>query len=190
VILLPRHGSARHQLPHEYLGFGAYMCGLAFANMMLLVRYSENANARWIFLARPIENAADIARGAAKSLYFGTLLPVQLVLSIVPLALAGPEALPNLVLVWLTSAVLVIGATPFLLRAMPFSIEHVPARMQEKNVGPALLYSFGTMLAAGLHAAASVHWISQLLFGLVMLWLLRVAWKRLDRIRIGPMPPI
>jgi hypothetical protein len=188
VILLPRHASSRHQLPHEYLGFGAYMCGPAFATMMMMLRFSEHSKARWIYAALPIENPGDLARGAAKCLYFGLLLPVQLVFSLIPLALAGPEALPNLVLVWLATGVLAIGATPMLLRELPFSAEHVPGRMQERNIGPALLYCVATLLAAGLHAAASVTWASQLLFGLVLLVLLRVAWKRLDRIRIGPLP--
>jgi hypothetical protein len=190
VILLPRHASSRHQLPHEYLGFGAYMCGLALANMMLFLRYSEHDKARWVYAARPIEQAADLARGAAKCLYFAILLPVQLLFSIFPLVLAGPEALPNLVLAWLTTAVLVFGAIPFLLTEMPFTTEHVPARAQERNILPGLVYCFATLLAAGLHAAASFHWASQLLFGLVLLVLLRVAWKRLDRIRVGPLPEV
>ncbi len=189
VMFLPMRG--RHaELPAGFSVLGLYMCALAFSSVLLLLRFSEHAKARWIFAIAPVEDGAALARGAAKALVCCVLLPVQAGVALLALSLTGFDRAPDAALVVGSSFCVALFAIPHLVRDLPFSHDQTPGRTNTEAIVPALVYSLAVGFAAGVQALASLHWIGQVLLGLLVLVLVPLGWRRLARVELAPLPPI
>lgn len=184
---LPAHG---HALPAGLSLCGLYMCALAFSALLQLMKFSEHARARWLYAVAPVSDAAGLARGAAKALLVCVLLPAQLIASLIGLALGGLERAPLVPAVLATSACVGLFAVPLLVRSLPFTHEQTPGRTNTDAIGPAFLYSFAIAGAATLQTLLCLHWIGAIVLGIVLCVLLPLAWRRLGRLKLDPMPPV
>lgn len=189
VIFLPMPGKVR-ALPSAVSLFGLYLCPLAFAGLLQLSGFSEHARARWLYAVAPVTDATAVARGAAKALFACVLLPAQLLAVLGGLALGGFERTPDLLAVLATSSCVSLFAVPLLVRRLPFTHELTPGRTQTDAIGPAFLYSFAVTGAGMLQMLLCLHWIGRLALLLSLAVLLPLAWRRLERLQLEPMPPI
>jgi hypothetical protein len=150
------------------VAFGAFDLG----------RYSEHANASWIFDALPAPRRASLVEGGLKALLCGTVLPVLLVLAIATTVIGGRSTLLDGVIALEATVLISLCTASFYSRDIAFTL---PVRPGARLTRVVLM--FAVMLASaalcGLHLLVHMSSIAQLAAIVVYAALLVWRWRAL-----------
>ena len=182
--------AAAFALPfHDKGGFGSlaplglYVLPVTAVTLLEMSAFSEHAKARWIWRALPVSSLRPALQGAVEALLLGTGLPFLLLAAGILLAVGGARFAPDVLLAVPAVSALALAVARRLSLAMPFTRNPTATGAADTS---RLLVVFGvlgaSMLAALLHALASMHPISYVAALVAAVAWLRYEWRRLDRL--------
>ncbi|MDU5545085.1 MAG: ABC transporter permease, partial [Clostridium perfringens] len=74
-----------------------YICIFMLTPVILMVKYSDQFKASWIYKAVPIDDMASIFKGVYKGVFYKMILPVYIVLALVYLWVFGLRIIPQII---------------------------------------------------------------------------------------------
>lgn len=129
-----------------YLYFTSAILGTSSA----MISTTEKYKAAWIYDLLPIDNPAPIFKGAIKAFIVKLIGPIFLVASIIFTGLFGVRVLPDIILVFLNTILLIIVIQIMGNKALPFSQNFEAIKHSSMSV------FFGTSMLCG--GMAGAHW--------------------------------
>ena len=169
--------------PSLYLCMSSGMVALVLPNLLEMCQGSPTPEARWIFVASPLESEAELVRGATKGLlavwYGASLLSVLAV----QLCFVGPGAILSVLLAAELSALIALGYARVWSLGVPFT--HPAKKNSMDNVGLVLTMFLALGALGLLHWALSQHVL--LLAGGVLAGAfgVRFLWRALERMPVS-----
>jgi len=176
-------GVSMHGEPSVFLCMSSGMVALALPNILEMCQGSPTPEARWLFVASPLESEAELVRGGTKGLlavwYGGSLLAVALV----QLCFVGFGEILSVLLALELSALIALGYARIWSLGVPFT--KVAKRNSMDNVG-LILTMFMVLGALGLVHFALSRYVPLLAAGVVAGALgVALLWRALDRMQVS-----
>lgn len=154
---------------------------MGLPNVLTLSQGTPTPEARNLFASAPLADAGPLLRGGVKALLLQWLALPALVLLCIQLAVAGPGALPRIVLAFALTGVAVLTMTASYKLFVPFTR---PIRFGEsKNLGLVVLSGMVMGVLVAVHAALSLHPLALAAGVLLAAVAIRDRWRRLGRLR-------
>lgn len=97
-----------------------YFSAAVFPPLFSSVSTSENYRGAWIYRALPVESPAAVMKGAFKAFLCKYVLPIQVLMSVIFLALFGVKIIPDLLLIFANTMVLILVTYKFSKKELPF----------------------------------------------------------------------
>jgi len=165
-----------------FIPFSAAFLVLALPNVFLQAEGTAEPDAREVFLRSPVASMDDLLRGGLKALLVQWIGGSALVLLAVQTLVAGPEALPRIVL----ALMLASAFTLFLARrydlAVPFTRPVRIGVQGAANFGLVVLSGLVVAVECGLYWLLTLHQLATWGGIAVAVWAVRAGWKGLDRV--------
>lgn len=179
VCLGPRNGMGSGFLACMSAGMLAFVV----PTVLELCQGTATPGARWLFLAAPLEDEAEVMRGGLKGLLLVWYGVGMAVLGLAMIAILGPAELAAIVLALELSIVMTLFYARLYGLGIPFRREIRQANMA--NVGLVMTMFFGLGVLGGIHWLLTRHpWSAgggiALTAGLIAL-----QWRGLDRMAVG-----
>lgn len=108
------------QRGHTYV-FLIYMCTLVLSTILMNVAMSPKYKSAWVYYALPIKEPGKILSGMYKAIVVLYFFPYCLAISIVVVAVWGPQAINDIVLAFLMSIIYGMLMALFMVKGLPFS---------------------------------------------------------------------
>lgn len=153
-----------------------YFSSIVIPTAILMLKYSGKYKGAWVYKTVPLKDLGPLYSGTLKAFLVKLYLPIFLLLSIIFSFLFGIRILPDLLIVFLSSALLAFICAKLLLNSHPFSESFDDA---QKDAGLKML---PFMLVIGLfygihHLAILVPW-GALVYTVVLLAVNFLVWTR------------
>lgn len=115
-------GAWKASLPNTKLYYTMYMAVFSLAAVVMMVKYSDQCKAAWIYKAVPIEDVASIFKGATKAVIYKMICPIYFLLSIIYVWLFGFRVIPNILAIFLVLVALSLISVRAMDKYFPFSV--------------------------------------------------------------------
>ncbi|MCX0404553.1 ABC transporter permease, partial [Clostridium perfringens] len=102
--------------------FTLYICILMLTPVILMVKYSDQFKASWIYKAVPIDDMASIFKGVYKGVFYKMVLPVYTILALVYLWAFGLRIIPQIIAILFVIIILNLITVKLMDKHLPFSI--------------------------------------------------------------------
>ena len=159
-----------------------YLGLIMIIGFLVIIKYSNNAKAAWIYHIAPIKDSSVIFKGMIKAIVYKVYLPVMILFSIGFIYMFKLIAIKHLIIISLSlilSTIIIIKIEG----TLPFSINYTITAMSS-NLGRLLLY----MVILGIFALIHLTLINSIVFSniyiLILLALINISWNKLLKIDI------
>ena len=162
-----------------YLSYSSGMLAVLLPNLLEGCQGSSTPEARWLFLASPVESEAELVRGGAKSLlavWYGSFLALVAVLQ---LCVVGPDEVLGVLLALEMSAIVALAYTRVWSLGVPFT--RAPKKQSMDNLGLVMTMMLALGVLGGLHWALSRFAVVQAAAVIVLAVPVVLLWRSLDR---------
>ncbi len=149
IIFNPAWSHETHQVNSSHWYLAIYMMGFMIPTVIMMLRYSAQFRAAWIYQATPIQHRENIFRGTVKAVLVRLFLPIFVIESVIFVMLFGIEVIPDLVAALLSMLIYAVLAFRWLGLRFPFSEPFQMAQQRQRWVIWMLLLMLGVL--AGLH---------------------------------------
>ncbi len=102
--------------------FTLYICIFMLTPVILMVKYSDQFKASWIYKAVPIDDMASIFKGVYKGVFYKMILPVYTVLALVYLWVFGLRIIPQIIAILFVIIILNLITVKLMDKHLPFSV--------------------------------------------------------------------
>ncbi len=178
-------GFGRHRDLALFLPMSAAFLFLVLPNVLTQAESTSTPEARDLFVRAPLASGADVQRGGVKALLVQWIGAPALLLFFVQLFVAGPEALPRIVLALELAFVATLAFARTYELAPLFTRPIRVGETAAKNLGMVVVGMLAMAALGALHYLLTRHPLA-LAAGVVLSGaLLVVLWRALDR-RAGP----
>ncbi len=109
----------------SFMYLSVYICALLIPNTILMLGYSNQYKATWIYKVVPVNGFSDFQRGSIKAFIVKLYLPVFLLLSVFFCAIFGLRLVPELLAVFVGSCLFSVICFKSYGSKLPFSEPHV-----------------------------------------------------------------
>jgi ABC-2 type transport system permease protein len=134
---------AKLQTGHSYV-FLIYTCIIVLLTVLTNITMSEKYKASWVYFALPIGEPGKILSGMYKSIVSFYFFPYCLVISIVTVAIWGPQAINDLILAFLMCVIFGMIIALFLVRELPFTKPVLTAQGGGKFINTLVVFIIGS----------------------------------------------
>ncbi|ARK10292.1 hypothetical protein A6C57_08095 [Fibrella sp. ES10-3-2-2] len=149
IMMSLNHQSSMAQGETFYL-FILYFGGIYIMTALMQIAISDNYKAAWIYESSPMTQPGPLLAGGVKALITKLMLPYYCLLAGYVLYLKGPAVLPDVLLAFVNSLVMLLVTALISKRHLPFSVAQDVVRSS------ATTRSFLSLFVMGLIGAA--HW--------------------------------
>ncbi len=149
VIFNPAWSHETHRVNSSHWYLAIYMMGFMIPTVIMMLRYSSQFKAAWIYQAAPIQHRENIFRGTIKAVLVRLFLPIFLVESVIFVMLFGIEVVPDLIVSLLAMLIYAVLAFRWVGLRLPFSEPFEMAQQRQRWAIWILLLMLGVL--AGLH---------------------------------------
>ncbi|XZH03943.1 ABC transporter permease [Clostridium perfringens] len=102
--------------------FTLYICIFMLTPVILMVKYSDQFKASWIYKAVPIDDMASIFKGTYKGVFYKMILPVYTILALVYLWVFGLRIIPQIIAILFVIIILNLITVKLMDKHLPFSV--------------------------------------------------------------------
>ncbi|TPE20690.1 ABC transporter permease [Clostridium perfringens] len=102
--------------------FTLYICIFMLTPVILMVKYSDQFKASWIYKAVPIDDMASIFKGTYKGVFYKMILPVYTILALVYLWVFGLKIIPQIIAILFVIIILNLITVKLMDKYLPFSV--------------------------------------------------------------------
>ena len=102
--------------------FTLYICIFMLTPVILMVKYSDQFKASWIYKAVPIDDMASIFKGTYKGVFYKMILPVYTILALVYLWVFGLRIIPQIIAILFVIIILNLITVKLMDKHIPFSV--------------------------------------------------------------------
>ncbi len=102
--------------------FTLYICIFMLTPVILMVKYSDQFKASWIYKAVPIDDMASIFKGTYKGVFYKMILPVYTILALVYLWVFGLRIIPQIIAILFVIIILNLITVKLMDKYLPFSV--------------------------------------------------------------------
>ncbi|HUU82435.1 MAG TPA: hypothetical protein VM243_02920 [Phycisphaerae bacterium] len=170
--------------------FLLYLAAFSLPAAFMMIQYSSQFEAAWIYYALPLERPGALMVGALKAMACRFALPLFGLFAILLVPVVGPAVLVDVALALCFNGVVVVAVAWITIRNLPFS-ENVTALQSGGRFGRALPLLLLPGLAGGAHYGLTFIPYAvplSIVPAAVLYWLLIRAYGRLDWSRFGMQP--
>jgi len=164
---------------HSYV-FLIYLSTFILSTILTHISMSEKYKSAWVYYALPIDEPGKILSGMYKAIITLYFLPYCLVLSIVIVAVWGPQAINDMILAFLVSVVYGMMMALFMVKGLPFSKPVIVKQGGGKMITSLMILGLIAALGFGhyyLMRWETVIWIAVILF-LFINWIMFRYYKK------------
>lgn len=160
-----------------------YIFALLLPTVIMMLKYSKDYKAAWIYKVTPIKNSGDIYRGAFKSILVRIIIPVYIIEGIIYMGIFGVKIFPQLILIFLNLMFYIVICFKAFKKAMPFSLPYETGRQSEGLVILPLMLVVGAL--AAIHLVAVIFMpVAVYALMAVMLLINLVVWRFAFKVKI------
>lgn len=167
-------------MAHSNSFFTLYIGIFVLAPVILMIKYSDQFKAAWIYKAVPIDDMASIFKGAYKGVFYKMVLPVYILLSFIFLWIFTLRILPQIIAIFLVIVILSLIALKAMDKHLPFSVSFKDGGKMD-DLGVTILISILSGILGGIH-----YFINKMPYGvyifialeLILIWIL---WKIISK---------
>jgi ABC-2 type transport system permease protein len=175
----------------NYYVFLVYLSTFILSAVLSHVSMTEKYKAAWVYYAMPIGKPGKILSGMYKAIITLYFLPYCLVLSIVVVAVWGPQAINDLILAFLISLIYGILMALFMVKGLPFSKPVITKQGGGKMITSLMILAFIAAIGYGHYLLIKwemVIWIC-IVPALLINWIMFRQYKKQtwDNIELGEM---
>ncbi len=166
----------KEMLPNTKLYYTIYMSVFCLAPIVMMVKYSDQCKAAWIYKAVPIEDMASIFKGVTKAIIYKMVCPIYILLSLIYVWLFGFKVILNLIAIFLVAIALSLISVKAMDKHFPFSVSFKDGEKMDDlgNTFLIILLSgifFGFQLAMDVYINYGVYYFIGLMIILIgLLW--------------------
>lgn len=161
-------------MSHSNSFFTLYLGIFILAPVILMIKYSDQFKAAWIYKAVPIDDMASIFKGAYKGVFYKMVLPVYILLSLIFLWIFTLRILPQIIAIFLVIVILSLIALKAMDKHLPFSISFKDGGKMD-DLGVTILIFILSGILGGMH-----YFINKISYGvyifialeLIIIWIL------------------
>ncbi|ELC8442442.1 ABC transporter permease [Clostridium perfringens] len=161
-------------MAHSNSFFTLYIGIFVLAPVILMIKYSDQFKAAWIYKAVPIDDMASIFKGAYKGVFYKMVLPVYILLSFIFLWIFTLRILPQIIAIFLVIVILSLIALKAMDKHLPFSVSFKDGGKMD-DLGVTILISILSGILGGIH-----YFINKMPYGvyifialeLILIWIL------------------
>ncbi|MDZ5253875.1 ABC transporter permease [Clostridium sp. LIBA-8841] len=161
-------------MAHSNSFFTLYLGIFILAPVILMIKYSDQFKAAWIYKAVPIDDMASIFKGAYKGVFYKMVLPVYILLSLIFLWIFTLRILPQIIAIFLVIVILSLIALKAMDKHLPFSISFKDGGKMD-DLGVTILIFILSGILGGMH-----YFINKISYGvyifialeLIIIWIL------------------
>ncbi|MHB1627222.1 MAG: hypothetical protein ACYCVB_02420 [Bacilli bacterium] len=124
-----------------------YVSAMMIPSVVLMLRYSGQYRAAWVYRTAPVQSVAAIFKGTIKAFLMRLFLPIYLVESVVFVAIFGIHIIPDLVVACLSMLLYAVICLQFTRTSLPFSEPFQVVQQSQRYVGLLLLLLIGVFAA-------------------------------------------
>ncbi len=109
------------EIASSNLYFHIYFCALLLPTVILMMPYSSNYKAAWIYRVMPIKELSPIFKGSLKAFLVNLLMPIYIFECIIFIGIFGFRILPDLIAVLLNIFIFTVLCFKVLKKELPFA---------------------------------------------------------------------
>ncbi|MHB1682237.1 MAG: hypothetical protein ACYCYO_05330 [Bacilli bacterium] len=132
-----------------------YLSALMIPSVVMMLKYSAQYKAAWVYKTAPVQNVAAIFKGTIKAFLMRLFLPIYLVESVIFVAIFGIRIIPDLIVACLSMLLYAVICFRFTRNSLPFSEPFQAVQESQRYVALLLLLFIG--------AFAAVHFVFTLI---------------------------
>lgn len=102
--------------------FTLYLCIFMLAPVILMIKYSDQFKAAWIYKAVPIDDMASIFKGAFKGVFYKMIMPVYIILALIYLWIFSLRIIPQIIAIFFVIIILNLITLKSMNKHLPFSV--------------------------------------------------------------------
>ncbi len=121
LIFLLNGVSSINNIASTKLYFFIYFCVYLLPAVIIMLQYSVNYKAAWIYNATPIKELGKISKAALKAFITNLILPIYIIESAVFLYLFGYQIIPDLIIIFITILVFTVISYKIVVHHLPFT---------------------------------------------------------------------
>jgi hypothetical protein len=174
------------QVPHVFIAVSAALLGVMLPTLLEVSQSTQIPEARWLFLAAPMQSEDELLRGGLRAQFIGWWVPFAALLALVQLLLVGWTRLPEIVLAQVLTIWMALLIARYFKLGIPFTRPMQATAGAFDNVGLILLMFLASSVIVGIQITLSLvpggTWIGLAAASLLALQ----AWRAVQKIRISP----
>lgn len=174
VMFNPAWSHQSHQLNSGHWYLAIYMMGFMIPTVIMMLRYSSQFKAAWIYQAAPIQHRENIYRGSVKAVLIRLFLPIFAIESVIFVLLFGTGVILDLLAALLAMLIYAVLSFRWLGLGLPFSEPFQMAQQRKRWVIWLLLLMLGVL--AGLHFMFTLLPMGLYLYLAILLLVNGMAW--------------
>lgn len=152
-----------------------YFCSMMLPTLVMLMGYSENYKAAWLYKVMPIQNLKQIFHGTMKAFMLRLFAPLFILESFIFILIFGIRIIPDILVAFVASLIYSILCFLLMDRSLPFSKQFEST--QQNNVGVNMLLLLFLGILAGIHFTVTYIQFGDLIYLTVLLIILIVLWE-------------
>jgi ABC-2 type transport system permease protein len=133
---------------HSYV-FLVYMSTFILSSILMHISMSEKYKSAWVYYSTPISEPGKILSGMYKAIIVLYLLPYCIVLSIVTIAIWGPQTINDIILAILVSNIYGLLMALFMVKGLPFSKPVVVKQGGGRMIASLMILAFVGVIGFG-----------------------------------------
>jgi len=154
-IFNPAWSSGLKDLASSRWYLSIYLSALMIPSVVMMLKYSAQYKAAWVYKTAPVQSAAAIFKGTIKAFLMRLFLPIYLVESVIFVAIFGIRIIPDLIVACLSMLLYAVICFRFTRKSLPFSEPFQAVQESQRYVALLLLLFIG--------AFAAVHFVFSLI---------------------------
>ncbi|QQE78277.1 hypothetical protein [Alicyclobacillus sp. SO9] len=174
ILINPALSGGLKGLASSKLYLSIYLSAFVIASVVMMLQYSGQYKAAWIYQTAPITNLSHAYRGTVKAFLVRLMMPIYLFESIVFVAVFGLRVIPQLVVVALALLLYTVICFVLLTKDLPFSQPFQVAQQRQTLIVFLLMFIMGAF--AGIHYAFTLIPFGVYLYMAVLLILNYIGW--------------
>lgn len=156
--------------------FTLYMCIFMLSPVILMIKYSDQFKAAWIYKAVPIEDMASVFKGAFKGIFYKMVMPVYTLLALIYLWIFNLRVIPQLIAIFLVIIILNIITLKAMDKHLPFSVSFKDGDKMD-DLGITLVVFILSLILGGIHYFINKMPYGVYIFIVLELILIGILWK-------------
>ena len=152
-----------------------YFCGMMLPTLVMLMGYSENYRAAWIYKALPIKNFKQVFHGTMKAFMVKLFVPLYVLEAIIFILIYGVRIVPDIFVAFVASIIYSILCFALMEKTLPFS-KKIDST-QQSNFGMSMLLLLVLGIMGGIHFAITYIRFGILIYLAILLILFIILWE-------------